>query len=438
MGRTLVRFAELGLQANPIPVGTPLTYFLSTELVSPHVQEMDPADKHQSLAVSQGVAGPVTAFHCRWGLRPVLNAYDKSTALGGARVLPAVAHAVAEALPEVVEMDALQEKAGALIARLSGSEAGAVTHCAAAAITVNIAACMTGCDRDRVARLPDTTGMVRRVLIQKGHCISFGVPVAQMIRLAGAELVEVGDESGCPPEAMQKALATGDTAAVFAVESYHTVDYNGLSLAELVPLCRAAKVPLVVDAATQELRLAEIIAQGPDLVGCSAQKYFQSLTAGVIAGRADLVRAVNLQQLGIGRPMKPTKEALVALMAALQHLEQSDRTAWQKLERDKIETFGRVLQNIPGVELAFSPDPNGCPVTRLRLRFDPSACAWDAATLREALLRREPAVVVRIYGYERDAVYLNATELTAGECQLAAEIVRSVLLEGPAATGSHG
>ena len=68
-----------------------------------------------------------------------------------------------------------------------------VTACVAAAITLGAAAAMTSRDKVRVAQLPDTRGMPNRVVIQAGHCISFGVPVAQMIRLSGAEIVEVGD-----------------------------------------------------------------------------------------------------------------------------------------------------------------------------------------------------------------------------------------------------
>src|SRR2546425_2094189 len=48
---------------------------------------------------------------------------------------------------------------------------------------------------------------------------------------------------------------------------------------------------------------------------------FRSLTAGVIAGRRDLVRACYLQERGIGRAMKVGKEGVISLIAAL--------TRWQ-------------------------------------------------------------------------------------------------------------
>ena len=66
----------------------------------------------------------------------------------------------------------------------------------------------------RIAQLPDTAGMPNRVVIQKGHCISFGAPVTQMIRLSGAEVVEVGTANGCRPWHIEDALAKGHIAAI--------------------------------------------------------------------------------------------------------------------------------------------------------------------------------------------------------------------------------
>ena len=54
---------------------------------------------------------------------------------------------------------------------------------------------------------------------------------------------------------------------------------------------------------------------GADLLLCSAQKAMGGPTAGVIAGRRELVRACYAQQRGIGRPMKAGKEAVMGTIA---------------------------------------------------------------------------------------------------------------------------
>jgi len=360
-----------------------------------------------------------------YGLRRVINAYDKATPLGGARVAPEVAAAVAAILPEVVEMDALQAAAGRAIAEASGAEWGCVTACAAAAITLGVAACMTGSDPARVAQLPDTSGMKRRVVIQKGHCISFGAPVKQMIRLAGAEVVEAGGDSGCQAWQVEAALANGGVAALMAVESYHTARYAGLKLPEMAALARKAGAPLVVDAATQELRLREIVAMGPDLVGCSAHKYFRSTTAGVVAGRRGLVEAVKLQNGGIGRPMKAGKEAVIGVIAALRAGLGEASEEWRRREGAKIDRILERLSRLANAEVTRSPDPNGCPFDRVQVRLRTDR--FTPRSLRDALMSGQPAVCVRVYNPDQDSVFLNATEMTEDEVEVMCDRMAAVL-----------
>ena len=364
-------------------------------------------------------------LHERYGLRRVINAYDKATFLGGARVLPEIAEVVSAGLAEPFEIDDLQAAAGRAIAAHCGAEAGCVTACAAAAITLGVASCMTGTDRERVAQLPDTTGMPGRVVIQRGHCVSFGAPVEQMIRLSGAEVVAVGDEERCRAEDVEAALGE-DVAAVFAVESYHTVDYDGLKLHELAEVAHASGVPLLVDAATQELRLREIVAMGPDLVGCSAHKYFASTTAGIVAGRADLVAGVLAQNVGIGRGMKVGKEGILGVIAAMDTPMQTDTAAWSRAERRKVERIVERLSGVPGLEATISPDPNGCPFGRVRLTLDEGG-AHTPQSLRTALAEGDPAIHIRIYGAEPDAAYLNATEMTDAEVEVVCDAIAGAL-----------
>lgn len=190
----------------------------------------------------------------------------------------------------------------------------------------------------------------------------------------------------------------------------------GAGLGELAQIAHAAGVPLLVDAATQELRLREIMAMGPDLVGCSAHKYFGSTTAGIVAGRADLVAGVLAQGPGIGRGMKVGKEGILGVIAAMNTPMQTDTAAWSRAERAKVERIIERLSAIPGLQATISPDPNGCPFDRVRLTLDGST-GHTAQSLRMALRERDPVIHIRIYGTEPDAVYLNATELTDDEVE---------------------
>lgn len=368
-------------------------------------------------------------LHKTYGLRRVINAYDKATALAGAIVLPEIIEVVAECLRQPYELDAIQETAGRVIADATGAEWGCVTACAAAGITLGVAASMTGTDRGKITQLPDTTGMPHRVIIQKGHCVNFGAAVTQMIRLAGAEVVEVGEADRCTPEHVRRGLSKEGVAAVMAVESYHTVGYAGVKLPRLAELVREGGVPLILDAATQELRLGELVSYGPDLILASAHKYFSSTTAGIVAGRRDLVEAVYLQNHGIGRGMKAGKEAIFGVIAALERHMQQDMAAWSAEEDRKVRRAIGLLEGVSGLEAAASPDPNGCPFSRVRVAVESEVCGHSAVSLKRALAEGDPTVVVRVYNPDEGCLYLNLTEMNDKEVAYACEKIRTIVTE---------
>ena len=365
-------------------------------------------------------------LHKKYGLRRVINAYDKATSLGGSRVAPEIVEVVAAALPHNFELVGMQEAAGGAIAEATGADWGGVTACAAAAITLGVAASMTGADAAKVAQLPDTDGMADRVIIQKGHCISFGAPVTQMIRLAGATVVEVGQANGCSPWAVRHELERGNVAAVFAVESYHTAAYAGVLLPELAELAHEYGAPLIVDAATQELRIRDVLDTGADLVGCSAHKYFQSTTAGVMAGRRDLVEAALLQNQGIGRGMKPGKEAILGVVAAMELYSNTDLEQWASAERQKLEDIMAQLGDVPGLRLSLSPDPNGCPIDRIEAEIDTAATGLTSQAVHRALLEGDPVVYIRIHNRDPKRFVINATEMRREDVEVLCDRIRRV------------
>lgn len=362
----------------------------------------------------------------KYKLRHVINAYDKGTHLGGARVAPEVAKAVAAALQDCYHMDDINAAAGHALAKATGAEWGCVTACAAAGITLGAAAAMTGSDLGKIAQLPDTAGMPNRIILQKGHAVNFGAPATQMLKLSGAEVVEVGNANGCRPWHIEHALAQGNVAAVFAVESYHTARYSGLQLNELAELAHQANVPVIVDASTQELRLRELVRMGLDLIVCSAHKYFSAPTAGVVVGRKGPVEALLMQNAGIGRSMKVGKEGILGLLAAMAHKPWADIDEWAASEDKKIRRLAELLKEIPDTETELSPDPNGCPIKRVRIEPSDSKKA-TAKELRDILLAHDPSIVVRVYGYDPNAIYINVTEMNEEEIEEAGPIIRSVI-----------
>lgn len=361
----------------------------------------------------------------RHQLRRVINACGKMTHLSGAIVLPEIAAAAAAAMKQFFVLDELQAAAGRVIASSTGSESGCVTACTAAGITLSVAATMTESNLAKVLQLPDTTDMKHRVLIQKGHCVNYGHPITQAIRLSGAEVTEVGTVNRCPPEQLRHELQKGDVTAIVHVESHHTVRYGWLPLPELTELAHEFDVPVIVDGAAQDQRLRQLVSAGADIVITSAHKYLCSTTGGIVAGRKYLIDAVYLQNRGIGRPMKAGKEAIVGAIAALEYRASQDMGAWTVEQDRKVERIIAALQDIDLLTLSVDPDPNGCPFSRVRITPN-QPTRLSAEGLRDRLADDEPTIVVRAHHIEEGYINIDAIEMTDDEIDLTCRRIREI------------
>ncbi len=353
------------------------------------------------------------------GLRPIVNASGTMTSLGASIVAPEVIAAAAPFLTQFVEINDLQRKASAVIARACGAEAGYVTACSSAGITLAVAGAMTGSDFAAIERLPDTSGLKNEVVIQTGHLVNYGAPVEQAVRLAGARVVPFG--AATEAQAYQLAAAiTPRTAAALYVVSHHTVGYGQIPLPQFIAECHAKGVKVIVDGAAQ-YELKGFIAAGADIAVYSAHKFLGGLTAGIVAGRRDLVRAAFLQNQGIGRGMKVGKEGVVGAMAALRAWDKRDHAADRAAEARHLALWQERLANMPGIRATIVPDPTGNPVSRLKVDVDPDKASITAWDLADALATGDRPVVVRDYEADAGYILLDPSCLHPGEEQVVAE-----------------
>ncbi len=94
-------------------------------------------------------------------------------------------------------MDELQQAVGQEIAEMTNAEAATVVHCSAAAVTLSVAACMSGRSPEAIRQLPDSTGLKSRVILPRIHAVNYGQPIEQAIRLAGAKPEFAGSDTIC-------------------------------------------------------------------------------------------------------------------------------------------------------------------------------------------------------------------------------------------------
>lgn len=355
------------------------------------------------------------------------------TSLGASIARPEVIDAVAAILPHFVDIDDLQRLASRAIAEATGAEAGCVTACAAAGVSIGIAGTMTGADLAAIEALPAVAGAKKTVVIQQGHLCNYSAPIDQAIRLTGADVKAIGTVN----EARSDQLAAGldaSTAAMLFVVSHQTVQHGMIGLDECVRVCAERGVPVIVDAAA-ETDLTGFLSRGAGLAIYSAHKSFGGMTAGIVAGRKDLVRAAYLQNAGIGRGMKVGKEGIVGAIAALEAWRRRDGAAERAEQRRVLDLWRAALAAGDGISTGVSDDPTGNPVQRLSVAFDDSGDGADAARFAARLAAGDPAIVVRGEFLDRNMFELDPCQLHPGEAETVAEALRAACRS---ATGSDG
>jgi L-seryl-tRNA(Ser) seleniumtransferase len=358
---------------------------------------------------------PTKDIRADLGLRPVINVSGTMTSLGASIVVPEAVEAVSAILTEFVEMGDLHRRASQVIAELTGAEAGFVTASCSAAISLAVAASMTGSDLAAIEQLPDTTGLKNEVVIQSGHMISYGAPVEQGIRLTGAKVVPVGQATSASAYHLRGAINERTAAAVYVV-SHHVVDYAQIPLKIFAEVAHERGVPVIVDAAS-EYDLAGFLADGADLVLYSGHKFLGGPTSGIVAGPKALVRNVYLQNRGIGRGMKVGKEGIVGALAALSAWKSRDHEGIRARERLALDCWVEALAGKPGVTAEMVPDPTNNPLDRLRLSVDPAEARISAWDLADRLAAGDPPVIVRDHEVEHGYFYLDPCNLHPGEEQ---------------------
>ena len=301
------------------------------------------------------------------GVRRAINASGNPTHLGGSIPDLRVMEAMKEASQNFVIMMELLEKAGEVIAEVTGAEAGMVTAGAAGAMVLGAAACimrgsglerfevqpverlsLDGEWRDLIQRLPDASWTRDEFVIEKAH----RTPYDHAFNVAGGRLVVVGTSEGCSPEKLEEAIGEGTAAIVFTA----LWEDIGVPLRKVVEIALRHDVPVLVDAAAElppRANLRRYISEGADLVVFSGGKEIGGPNdTGILCGRRDLIKLATLQAApyrGVGRGMKVDRTQIVGLTTALRLWLEKDEEAEFEGWEAKARWMAEELKGAPGV-----------------------------------------------------------------------------------------
>ena len=382
------------------------------------------------------------SIYKKLGVEPIINATGNVTRLGGSRLRAVALEAYALASQQSVSLEHLQAAASQQIANLTGAEAGLITSGAAAGLTLGSAAILTGLDSGRMEKLPDTRDMPAEIIVAREHRSGYD----HAVRASGAQLVEVGFQEQVAgagvrrAEAWEYEAAIGDqTAGILYVEQATAHP----PLADIVAVAQSHNLPLLVDAAGElppRENLRRLATCGADLVVFSGGKAIGGpQPTGILAGRRDLIAAAALQMLdmddhpqtwdppvefidpeavtgmprhGIGRSMKVSKEAICALLAALDEFVSTDPAEQLARWRDWLEQIhNSLVRSTANCQLVESPDGQQPP--RLEIHVN-----QDAFELCRALRAGPPPIYVGHGRLDEGILVINPVALTEEEVPL--------------------
>ncbi len=364
------------------------------------------------------------------GVKPVINARGHNTVLGGSTPSARVKAAMDQADRYFVEMKDLLERSGQIVADLLGAEAAYITPGAAAAMALGTAACITGTDVEKMARLPDTTGLKNRVILQFNQQYSY----QRACTIVGTQLVLVGDERGTTKDQLAAAL---DDRTACVLYPAHLEDAAGvLHLETVLEMAHQRGIPVLVDAAGQVYpieRFKSYPRMGCDLIAFGGKYIGGFNSSGILCGRKALIDAAvpqgfigfetQTQRRGFGRPLKLDRQEIIGLVVALQD--------WMTMDHDRrladlerrLDTVRRQVEGLPGVTVSLIRGIGSSPRT-LEIAIDPRTARRDSAAVIEGLRDGSPSIAV---GAIEGGLRINVATVWEGDEEIVGRRLRALL-----------
>jgi seryl-tRNA(Sec) selenium transferase len=346
------------------------------------------------------------------GVRPVINASATLTALGGSLMAPPAVKAMIDGAAHFVDLHELHARVSERLASLTRNEAAYVTSGAAAAITLTVAACITG----ESQAFPTDAEVVMFASPRNDYDYS--------ARFTGARIVEIGP----PVEELQQALVRRPACVLWFANTRYAP--GALPIEEVVRVAQEAAstsglpaVPVIVDAAAQIPPVSSLwhytTEVGADAVIFSGGKGLRGPQAsGLVLGKQWIVDRCRLHASpyqDIGRGMKVGKEELLALLAAVEWTLEQDEDEVLAGYEQIVDHWIVGLQNLPGVVVrrgypSEAGQPHGRAVVGLSI-----TSGWTRDALVQALWDGDPRISVGVIGIEDNEIALNPQTIEPGE-----------------------
>src|SRR5688500_887800 len=300
------------------------------------------------------------------GVEPLINCRGTFTIIGGSLERPAVRAAMEAASSNFVQYDELADGIGKKLAELTQAEWGMVSAGCAAGLKHVTAACVTGGNPEKLIRIPDLSGFEKtEVIIPRNARNAYDHAIRNIrVKIITVETMEELENALSPRTAMIYLMSFN----------------NEFKLEELAKIARPKNVPILVDAAGEDLTIPNIHLQaGADIVAYSGGKALCGpQCAGLLLGRKDLLMSAwqaSSPHHGPGRDNKVGREEMMGMLAAVEAWVKRDHDGEWKTWLSWIETISRRVSGIDTVKTAVR-EPEG-----LSNKSPVLVISWDASKL---------------------------------------------------------
>jgi seryl-tRNA(Sec) selenium transferase len=360
------------------------------------------------------------------GVEPLINCMGTYTIIGGSLERKSVREAMEAASRNFVQYDELAYAIGQRLAAITSAEWGMVSAGCAAGLKHVTAACVTGGDPEKLIRIPDLTGFEKTEVV---------IPVTSRneydhsIRNIGVKIINVAtlDE-------MEKALSPR-TALVYVKADDNKI-FNVTAVAKIT---RAKNVPLLVDAAAQDLTIPSIHLQnGANIVAYSGGKALCGpQCSGILLGQKDILQSAwqaSSPHHGPGRDNKVGREEMIGALAAVEAWATFDHEGQWKKWLSYLDTIAKKLSSVESLKTSIENPRdkfNNSPM--LLVTWDPSKLNITGEELAEVVGRNKPRIALA-FGtpderdlQDRTAIFITAGQMQPSEDKVVAERLYQVL-----------
>ncbi len=346
----------------------------------------------------------------KYGLDKVINASGKMTVLGVSKVENEVVDSINFGLQNFFVIDQLFTKTNEYLAQLLNVEGTCIVSSASSGIAMTIASLIAKDNIVKIENLYKLNSYQNEVIMLKGHNINYGTNIETMVNIGTGVVKEVGNANYSTKHHLEHSI-NENTLCMLYVKSHHCVQKNQVSFADVVAVCKAKNIPIVVDAAAEE-DLITYYKEGADIVIYSGAKAIEGPTSGLVIGKKKYTDNIYLQYKGIGRAMKIGKEGILGLTCAVErYVQKTSNFTEQK------QLVNYIIENTKENDI-FKLDSTMDLAGREIIRVLLSTSTEEASEIVKFLTSKSPVIETRNHQVNLGKIEFDVRQITNDEAEI--------------------